>query len=69
MEVNAAVGALKEQLTALQTNTEPSRDNIIKLNLREAEENLARQAPHVKALGNARFSCRGAASCPLSLLS
>jgi len=42
MEVNAAVAALKEQLTALQTNTDPSRNNMLKLNLREAQEALGR---------------------------
>lgn len=42
MEVNAAVAALKQQLTALQTNTDPSRNNMLKLNLREAQEALGR---------------------------
>lgn len=37
MEVNAAVAALREQLSALQSNTDDSRTNMIKLNLREAE--------------------------------
>lgn len=40
MEVNAAVAALREQLSALQSNTDESRTNMIKLNLREAEEIL-----------------------------
>lgn len=37
VEVNAAVAALREQLSALQSNTDDSRTNMIKLNLREAE--------------------------------
>lgn len=40
MEVNAAVAALREQLSALQANADASRANMIKLNLREAEEIL-----------------------------
>ncbi len=35
--MNAAVAAVREQLSALQANTDASRTNIIKLNLREAE--------------------------------
>lgn len=37
MEVNAAVAALREQLSTLQANSDASRANMIKLNLREAE--------------------------------
>lgn len=36
MEVNAAVAALREQVSALQSNTDESRTNMIRLNLREA---------------------------------
>ncbi|KAL4429817.1 hypothetical protein ABPG77_010934 [Micractinium sp. CCAP 211/92] len=43
MEVNAAVAALREQLAAMQSNTDPSRQPMIRLNLREAEETLARR--------------------------
>ncbi|EFN59842.1 hypothetical protein CHLNCDRAFT_49694 [Chlorella variabilis] len=57
MEVNAAVAALHEQLTALQANTDPSRANMIKLNLREAEQMLAgrleQMAPSHRAVGDA----------------
>ena len=42
MEVNAAVAALKESLTALQGNTDGSRSAMLKLNLREAQETLSR---------------------------
>lgn len=42
MEVNAAVAALREQLAEMQSNTDPSRRPMIRLNVREAEETLAR---------------------------
>lgn len=44
MEVNAAVATLKEAMEALQTNADDSRGNMLKLNLREAEEALSRCA-------------------------
>lgn len=37
MEVNAAVGELREQLAALRANADPAKTNMIKLNLREAQ--------------------------------
>lgn len=43
MEVNAAVAALREQLAEMQSNTDPSRRPMIRLNVREAEETLARR--------------------------
>ncbi|KAL4437359.1 hypothetical protein ABPG75_004498 [Micractinium tetrahymenae] len=56
MEVNAAVAALREQLAALQGNTDPSRQSMIRLNLREAEETLARRleqmAPEHRSVGD-----------------
>lgn len=38
--MNAAVSELREALSALQGNADPSRSNIVKLNLREAQEVL-----------------------------
>jgi hypothetical protein len=55
MEVNAAVTALREQLAALQGNADPARTSVIKLNLREAEETLARCANAVASA--AALSC------------
>ncbi|KAI3429831.1 hypothetical protein D9Q98_010144 [Chlorella vulgaris] len=43
VEVNAAVAAVRMQLSELQGNIDPSRDNMIRLNLREAEDLLGRR--------------------------
>lgn len=67
MEVNAAVAALHEQLTALQANTDPSRANMIKLNLREAEQMLAGCAAGGGA-GGAAGRAASAASRPAGCL-
>lgn len=43
VEIQAAVMAVREQLTALQNNTEPSKVPMIKLNLKEAAQSLERR--------------------------
>ena len=41
VDIQAAVVSLRQQLTAYRDNTDPSRSNMLKLNLREATENLS----------------------------
>ncbi len=63
--MNAAVAAVRMQLSELQGNIDPSRDNMIRLNLREAEDLLGRcGAAAAKLLGS--WVCVGAVCWVLS---
>jgi hypothetical protein len=60
LEVRNAVAAIKSSLEAMRANTEPSKSNMLRLNLREARDILARRlaeaAPPVNGSSEAERS-------------